>query len=129
MSIFPTPEKIRRPTLKRRHGSEGSRVPRREGASLGDPLADVAVTRLDLLWAFGEAAMHSFTDRYRELTRIDWKNLARWELWAALRPMSRLAVWAPPYAEAPLSRPDITEASMQRGHRRFVEQALASLTR
>jgi len=99
-----------------------------EGASLGDPLADVAVTRLDLLWAFGEAAMQSFTDRYRELTRIDWRNLARFELWAALRPMSRLAVWAPPYALTPLSRPDITEASMQRGHRRFVEQALASLS-
>lgn len=99
-----------------------------EEAVLGDPLGDVAVARLDLLWAFDEAAMQSFTDSYREQTHLDWTNLARWDLWAALRPMGRLAVWAPPYALPPLCRPDITEATLERGHRRFVEQALASLS-
>lgn len=33
-----------------------------EESTLGDPLADVATTRLDLWWAFGESAMHAFTE-------------------------------------------------------------------
>jgi aminoglycoside phosphotransferase (APT) family kinase protein len=100
-----------------------------EEAEVGDPLADVAVARLDILWAFGEEAMHGFTQRYREETRIDWRNLARWDLFVALRPMSHLEHWARGYAEPPISRPDVTEASMREGHRRFVEQALRSLAR
>lgn len=97
-----------------------------EEAALGDPLADLAIARLDVLWAFGEDAMRSFTESYRACTRIDWTLLPQWDLWAALRPMSRLAVWAPAYATPALARPDVTEASMQRDHQRFVEQALAS---
>jgi aminoglycoside phosphotransferase (APT) family kinase protein len=98
-----------------------------EEAEIGDPLADVALTRLDLLWASGEEAMEVFTKRYREQTRIDWRNLARWDLCVALRPMSNLARWARVHAEPPISRPDVTEASMREGHRRFVRQALRSL--
>jgi aminoglycoside phosphotransferase (APT) family kinase protein len=98
-----------------------------EEPAVGDPLADLAIARLDLAWAYGEAAMHRFTASYRDVSRLDWSRLPHWELWAALRPMSRLARWAPVYAAPPLCRPDISEASMQQGHRRFVEQALASL--
>lgn len=98
-----------------------------EEAAVGDPLADLAIARLDVLWAFGEDAMRSFTESYRALTRIDWAALPHWDLWAALRPMSRLAVWAPVYATPSLARPDITEQSMRRDHQRFVEQALQSL--
>jgi aminoglycoside phosphotransferase (APT) family kinase protein len=98
-----------------------------EEAEIGDPLADVAVSRLDVLWAFGEGAMHAFTQCYREQTRIDWRNLARWDLCAALRPMSNLERWAQSYAPPPICRPDVTELSMREGHRRFVHQALRSL--
>ena len=35
-----------------------------EEAATGDPLTDVATTRLDLLWAFGPGAMTAFTDHY-----------------------------------------------------------------
>lgn len=98
-----------------------------EEPAVGDPLADLAIARLDMLWAFGDAAMARFTERYRAVSRLDWSHLAHWDLWAALRPMSRLARWAPAYATPHLGRPDVTEISMREGHRRFVEQALASV--
>ena len=42
-----------------------------EDAALGDPLADVATTRLDLAWAFGLEATAAFTDHYLSLLPID----------------------------------------------------------
>jgi len=98
-----------------------------EEPEVGDPLADVALARLDVLWVFGEEGMHAFTRFYRELTQLDWDNLARWDLLIALRPMSNLHRWAQSYA--PIGRPDVTELSMREGHRRFVRQALESLGR
>lgn len=98
-----------------------------EEAALGDPLADVAITRLDLWWAFGEQAMHEFTACYRRQTALDWSTLAHWELRAALRPMGNLERWAGAYEKPPISRPDITAASMTAVHRAFVAQALARL--
>jgi aminoglycoside phosphotransferase (APT) family kinase protein len=98
-----------------------------EEAELGDPLADVAVSRLDVAWAFGERAMSDFTDLYREKTAIDWQNLARWDLCVALRPMGNLTRWASVYPKPPIGRPDITEQSLRERHRRFVKQALQSL--
>jgi len=100
-----------------------------EEPEVGDPLADVSLARLDLLWAFGEDAMHAFTRFYREATQLDWQNLARWDLLIALRPMSNLHRWAGSYPAPPISRPDVTELSMREGHRRFVRQALESLGR
>jgi aminoglycoside phosphotransferase (APT) family kinase protein len=98
-----------------------------EECCLGDPLADVALTRLDILWAFGEDAMSAFTRHYRELTALDWRHLPLWDLANALRPMSKLQRWASAYGPPPISRPDITEQTMRDGHRRFVAQALAAL--
>ena len=98
-----------------------------EEAAIGDPLADLAIARLDILWAFGAPAMHEFTRLYREQTELDWRSLALWDLWAALRPMSNLARWAPSYALPPIHRPDINELTMRDGHRYFVQQALTSL--
>lgn len=98
-----------------------------EEAAIGDPLVDVAIARLDVLWAFGQAAMHAFTQRYREQTQWEWRNLARWDLLVALRPMSNLARWASAYANDALRRPDVTEVSMREGHRYFVGQAFHSL--
>jgi aminoglycoside phosphotransferase (APT) family kinase protein len=98
-----------------------------EEAAIGDPLADVALSRLDVAWAFGDDAAEVFTACYREQTRIDWQNLARWDLSIALRPMGRLSRWAPAYAGPPISRPDIDEASMRAVHQRFVARAVAAL--
>jgi aminoglycoside phosphotransferase (APT) family kinase protein len=98
-----------------------------EEAEVGDPLADVALARLDVLWAFGDAAMEAFTQCYRDATRIDWRNLARWDLCVALRPMANLERWSRVYTEPPISRPDVNAHTMREGHRRFVDQALRRL--
>jgi aminoglycoside phosphotransferase (APT) family kinase protein len=98
-----------------------------EESEVGDPLADVALSRLDLLWAFGEAAMHDFTEYYREQTDIGWGLLPHWELLIALRPMSALHRWSQAYAPPPISRPDITADTMRDDHRLFVQQALRRL--
>lgn len=98
-----------------------------EESERGDPLADLAITRLDLSWAFGDESMRTFTECYREQTHIDWRNLPHWDLCVALRPMSNLKRWAAAFAGAPISRPDITEQSMRAGHERFVQQALSAL--
>jgi aminoglycoside phosphotransferase (APT) family kinase protein len=98
-----------------------------EEAELGDPLADVALTRLDLAWAFGARAMHEFTEHYRSLSDLDWKYLPHWDLCIALRPMAQLPRWASAYRSPAIGRPDIDEAALRDGHRQFVARALASL--
>jgi len=98
-----------------------------EEAQAGDPLADVAITRLDILWAFGEAAMHAFTREYAALTPWSWNQLPIWDLVAALRPMSNLERWAAIYPKAPIHRPDVNAAHMRHWHRWFVDRALAEL--
>ena len=89
-----------------------------EDAALGDPLADVANTRLEILWAFGIDAMHSFTRHYQSLTSIDFTNLPVWDLFAALRPASKLSEWA---AE------EIAEQRMRARHKLFITQAFEKL--
>jgi aminoglycoside phosphotransferase (APT) family kinase protein len=98
-----------------------------EEAERGDPLADLAVSRLDLSWAFGDAAMHEFTEKYVAEREIDLRRLPHWDLAVALRPMSNLPRWASSYRAPEINRPDVTESSMRDGHRRFVLQALAAL--
>ncbi len=91
-----------------------------EDAAIGDPLDDLAIARLDLLWTFGLDAMQRFTDAYRALSAIDFTDLPYWDLYAALRPAGRIAQWA-----ANAER----EAVMRDGHRLFVAQAFAALAR
>lgn len=98
-----------------------------EEAGQGDPLFDLAVARLDLLWAFGADTMNRFTSEYLSRTTIDASELPWWDLVAALRPMSNLERWASAYADPPISRPDITTATMQRDTRWFVEGAAKAL--
>jgi aminoglycoside phosphotransferase (APT) family kinase protein len=89
-----------------------------EDAALGDPLADLANTRLEILWAFGIDAMQSFTHHYQSMTSIDFSNLPYWDLCAALRPVSQIATWG---------LDDITEKNMREGHRWFITQAFDKL--
>lgn len=96
-----------------------------EEPAVGDPLADLGTTRLDLLWVFGAQTMADFTGQYQKLRPIDTTALPYWDLCAALRPAGRLSAWAAAYPE--LGRPDVTSASMRAGHRWFVEQALTAL--
>ncbi len=64
-----------------------------EDASIGDPLADLANSRLEILWAFGIDAMHSFTRLYQSRMAIDFINLPYWDLSAALWPIHRIDSW------------------------------------
>ncbi|MFN8568337.1 MAG: phosphotransferase family protein [Kouleothrix sp.] len=100
-----------------------------EDAALGDPLRDLAVSRLDLLWIFGCAAMEAFTERYRALMPIDYTSLVRWDLYAALRLARLVGDDLPGWAAffTPFGRPDITAASISEHYQRFVAQALAQL--
>lgn len=96
-----------------------------EDAEVGDPLADLATTRLDMLWIVGREAMHAFTTRYQALRGGDFTTLPAWDLVAALRPTARLDVWAADWPA--LGRSDITVTTMRDRHQEFVAQALAHL--
>jgi aminoglycoside phosphotransferase (APT) family kinase protein len=89
-----------------------------EDAALGDPLADVANARLELLWAFGVDAMRRFTHEYQALAAIDLAQLPYWELCAALRLATNMAEWA---ADAHAAQ------TMRERHCWFVEQAFEQL--
>jgi aminoglycoside phosphotransferase (APT) family kinase protein len=89
-----------------------------EDARIGDPLADLGNTRLEVLWTFGPDAMRDFTNRYLALTSPDLTNLAYWDLCAALRPCGKLAGWSLDAA---------TEQRMRARHHDFVSAAIARL--
>lgn len=87
-----------------------------EDAAIGDPLADVANARLELLFFHGSSVMQVFTDAYRSGSRVRFGALPGWDLLAALRPCGRMQSWA--------LDPD-RERSMRKRHAWFVERALA----
>ena len=91
-----------------------------EDAAFGDPLADLANSRLEILWAFGVKAMHSFTHRYQSMMpAIDFTNLPYWDLCAALRPASQISTWG---------LDERTKKTMREGHRLFITQAFKKLS-
>ncbi len=91
-----------------------------EDALFGDPLADLAITRLEISWLFGAAAGQTLTDRYLALRpEIDPATLPLWDLRAAVRACGfDLQAWGLPAAKL---------ASMRAAHRAFTASALAKL--
>jgi aminoglycoside phosphotransferase (APT) family kinase protein len=89
-----------------------------EDASIGDPLLDLGVSRLEILWAFGADAMRRFTELYRALTKVDLGNLAHWELYVAAGAAGDLANWGLDAA---------AEQSMREKLAWFAERACARL--
>jgi hypothetical protein len=63
--------------------------------------------------------MHSFTQHYQAITSIDFTNLPYWDLYAALRPISKIAGWG---------LDDLTEKNMRERHRWFTAQALEKIS-
>ena len=87
-----------------------------EDATLGDPLADLANSRLEVLWAYGSAAMFRYTRQYLALMpHLDVSQLPYWDLCIALRPVARYTEWAEDAA---------AELRMREGLRLFITQAL-----
>lgn len=99
-----------------------------EDTELGDPLSDLSIARLDMLWAFGQDAMYSFTRAYQALMpHLDYGNLPPWDLFSALRPANQLTDWVATWAGN--GRPDVTAATMRAAHQWFMQQALDQIDR
>ncbi len=64
-----------------------------EDAALGDPLSDLANSRLEVLWTCGVEAMERFTEHYRSLTAADFSNLPYWDLYRGLRSVEAISRW------------------------------------
>jgi aminoglycoside phosphotransferase (APT) family kinase protein len=100
-----------------------------EDACWGDPLYDLAIARLDLLWIFGLEAMTSFTDYYQSGMPIDYTDLPYWDLYAALRFIrlagSHLDEWAAYFH--PYGRRDITASTIRTYYDFFIHQAFERL--
>lgn len=97
-----------------------------EDAACGDPLADLANTRMEVLWAFGMEAAQRFTQQYHTLMpAVDLRGLPFWDLCVALRQVYQMPALYDGWAA--LGRPDITAETMRAAHRWFVAQALEKL--
>ncbi|MFN8492274.1 MAG: phosphotransferase [Caldilineaceae bacterium] len=100
-----------------------------EDATVGDPLLDLAISRLDMVCIFGVEAMQAFTQHYQARRDIDYTQLPDWDLYAALRFIrlagDDLAAWAAFYP--PFGRPDITEQTLRAHYQFFVAQAFEQL--
>jgi aminoglycoside phosphotransferase (APT) family kinase protein len=93
-----------------------------EEACVGDPLLDLAIARFDVLTMLGRPAMEQLTHAYAlARPQVALADLPCWDLYAALRPIGFVDVWAEGWRD--LGRPDIDEAAMRAAHRYFVEQA------
>jgi aminoglycoside phosphotransferase (APT) family kinase protein len=102
------------------HDGELAAVIDWEDAGFGDPLADLANGRLEILMFLGPDAMREFTRHYRSLmTSLDYAALPFWDLCAALRPAGKMSSWG--LDPAALRK-------LQDGHRAFVRQALDALS-
>jgi aminoglycoside phosphotransferase (APT) family kinase protein len=64
-----------------------------DDAAIGDPLADLGTTRLELLWALGSEAMDRFTCHYRAVTTVDLADLPHWDIRAATEAREQLPQW------------------------------------
>jgi aminoglycoside phosphotransferase (APT) family kinase protein len=96
-----------------------------EDAALGDPLADLATARVELLCRFGDEAMERFTTRYVEQHRerigpLPLTALPVWELYVSAAALTSMGTWG-------LDADD--EARRRRDTERFFELALAQLGR
>lgn len=87
-----------------------------EDAASGDPLADLANARLEMLMLLGREALERFTERYLELAVLDDTQLHGWDLAAALKMASAIEGWG-------LDRDRLAE--MRTLHDGFVSRALA----
>jgi aminoglycoside phosphotransferase (APT) family kinase protein len=64
-----------------------------EDAALGDPLSDVACSRVELRYRFGKSAMHRFTDAYARHAAVDRERLALWQVYVAAAAQRFMGKW------------------------------------
>ncbi|TKH02679.1 DUF1679 domain-containing protein [Peribacillus simplex] len=86
-----------------------------EDSGLGDPLADLANSQLEILYHFGMQAMNDFTNQYKTLMpELNFTNLPYWQLFAALR-LSTFPEWGLEKSK---------ENNWRKRHKSFVRQAI-----
>ena len=90
-----------------------------EDAAIGDPVADLASSRLELLWKFDTSAMEAFTRHYLAMAPIDLADLPLWELASASGAAASMGDWG--------LDPDAESAMCEKAHW-FMGQALQSLS-
>lgn len=89
-----------------------------EDAMIGDPLADLGKSRLELLWALGREAMREYTACYLALNRrLNARPLPYWDLWGAFR-LAHFAAFAPHQSAIP---------QMAAQYKTFVDDAIRRL--
>lgn len=92
-----------------------------EDAARGDPLSDLAGCRVELLWAYGEKAMETFTGRYLRAMQIDVFDLPLWEIYVASAALAFMANWGlDPAVEADRRRK--TKAFLERAARQYLSR-------
>jgi len=64
-----------------------------EDAALGDPLSDVACTRLELRYKFGIEGMTCFTENYESHRTIDRSRLMLWQIYVAAAAQHFMGSW------------------------------------
>lgn len=91
-----------------------------EDAAIGDPLSDVACSRLELRYLFGRGAMSRFTEAYAAHRPVDPARLALWQVYVAAAAHRFMGQWGLP-AER--------EAHMRREALASMREAAASVLR
>lgn len=72
-----------------------------EDAAYGDPVADLAIARLEMLWALGAEAMQQFTALYQaEQPNLNFSYLPYWDLMIILRRIGSISGWGLEYDHA-----------------------------
>jgi aminoglycoside phosphotransferase (APT) family kinase protein len=90
-----------------------------EDAAIGDPLRDLAVSRLELFWAYGRDEMDQLTERYRSAQpHVDFDTLPERDLEVAERLTPQLPNWGLDPA---------TEATMRDRGEAFIAEARRQL--
>ena len=64
-----------------------------EDAQLGDPLADLAGARVELLCQYDERAMDYFTDLYLQGNQLDLSALPIWEAYVSASALATMHLW------------------------------------
>lgn len=85
-----------------------------EDAWLGDPLADLACARVELLCQYGHGAMEYFTHRYLDSeTQLDTWSLPGWECYVSATALASMHLWGLDPAEETRRR-SLTESFFNR---------------
>ncbi len=90
-----------------------------EDAHLGDPLIDLAISRVEFALFMGVEAVEAFTHRYQSLMKLDMSNLMYWDLFAILRYPHKLSEWA---------EDELTEKKWCESLNIFIDKALKKLS-